>query len=427
MTLENKTNYKLRTPGTDLLHDDKDWMLDSPFDKGKSLIYTEYEKKQLELNRNLSGIYQFSDWLPVSKTFEGSGAPITYKSEKLAFELGLENLYITFNGYWPEKGAFMKTGSFKECEAYSVCARSHNFDDKTMVVASAGNTARAFARVCSENNIPLVLCVPYDALNSVWSIEPLNPCVKILSTPSGTDYYDAIELSNKICQLDGFFPEGGAKNIARRDGMGTTVLSAVTTIGRIPDYYFQAIGSGTGGIAAWEANKRFISDGRYGRNLMKLMLVQNIPFSPMYDAWSDKSRELTILNDKEAKEKTKKVYAKVLTNRRPPYSIKGGVYDAVKDSGGQILISNNSDAEKAANMFYDLEGCDIEPAAAVALAGLIDSVNKGIIDKKSYVMLNVTGGGYLKINEAYKTVKNKASYIFNGDETLEEIQSILNK
>jgi len=37
-----------------------------------------------------------------------------------------------------------------------------------------------------------------------------------------------------------------------------------TTIGRIPDFYFQAIGSGTGAIAAWEANLRFLADGRFG-------------------------------------------------------------------------------------------------------------------------------------------------------------------
>ena len=44
------------------------------------------------------------------------------------------------------------------------------------------------------------------------------------------------------------------------------ILSAVTTIGRIPDYYFQAVGSGTGAIAAWEANMRLIEDGRFGSN-----------------------------------------------------------------------------------------------------------------------------------------------------------------
>jgi len=44
--------------------------------------------------------------------------PVTYRSTELAAELGLNNLYISFNGYWPEKGAFIKTCSFKELEAF---------------------------------------------------------------------------------------------------------------------------------------------------------------------------------------------------------------------------------------------------------------------------------------------------------------------
>ena len=53
----------------------------------------------------------------------GSCAPVTYKSKGLAQKLGLKNLYITFNGYFPEIGARMSTCSFKETEAYSVCGR----------------------------------------------------------------------------------------------------------------------------------------------------------------------------------------------------------------------------------------------------------------------------------------------------------------
>ena len=109
----------------------------------------------------------------------------------------------------------MKTGAFKECEAYAVCARINDLNDKVMVVASAGNTARAFARVCSENNIPLLLCIPQDCIDAMWSAKPLNPCVKLVATERGSDYFDAIYLSNIICELDKFYPEGGAKNVAR--------------------------------------------------------------------------------------------------------------------------------------------------------------------------------------------------------------------
>ena len=83
----------------------------------------------------------------------------------------------------------------------------------------------------------------------------MNENVKLIASRSGGDYFDAIHLSNVAVELDQFIPEGGAKNVARRSGMGTTVLSAATTIGQIPAYYFQAVGSGTGAIAAWEASR----------------------------------------------------------------------------------------------------------------------------------------------------------------------------
>ncbi len=265
--------------------------------------------------------------------------------------------------------------------------------DKILVVASAGNTARAFARVCSDNDIPLLLCVPEDNLNALWFDEPIKDCVKLVASKSGGDYFDAIHLSNIASSMDIFVAEGGAKNVARRDGMGTTVLSAVTTIGKIPDYYFQAVGSGTGAIAAWEANLRLIEDGRFGNTKMKLMVSQNFPFHPIYDAWKADSRKLLPYDDVLARKHVEEIDAKVLSNRRPPYSLAGGLYDALKDSGGDVLLANNEEGWKAFKLFKELEGIDIHPAAAIATASLINEIEKGKIEKDALIMLNITGGG----------------------------------
>jgi cysteate synthase len=401
MTDFKKTEYTLESLCCGHRFEDKNWELECPNNDGPALIFADYAKKQLELNNN-PGLYTFSDWLPIEKTLKGSAAPITYKSEGLAKHLGLENLYITFNGYWPEKGAKMMTGSFKECEAYSVCARINNNKDKVMVVASAGNTARAFAHVCSENKIPLLLCVPIDNIQALWFDHEIDPCVKLVASEAGADYFDAIHLSNIACELEEFYPEGGAKNVARRDGMATTVLSAVTTIGKIPDYYFQAVGSGTGAIAAWEANKRFIEDGRFGTNKMKLMVSQNAPFLLMYDAWKIKSRALLPLNDDLARKQVEEINAKVLSNRKPPYSIKGGLFDALMDTDGMILKADNKEGEEASKLFLELEGNDIESAAAIAVASLINAVKNNEVEKDAVIMLNITGGG----SEHFKRDKN---------------------
>lgn len=417
------TKYTLSCVATGREFDDTGWILDDAECKSPSLVRANYENKQLEVKPDSYGFYKFCDWLPIRRMLQGSSAPVTYKSEALAKHLGLSNLWITLNGYCPQKGVKMTTCSFKETEAYSVCARIDTNEERVLVVASAGNTARAFAKVCSDNNIKLLLAVPADNLDALWFTEPLNDCVKLIACDKGGDYFDAINLSNIALKSSKFYAEGGAKNIARRDGMSTTVLSAVTTIGRIPDYYFQAVGSGTGAIAAWEANMRLIEDGRYGTNLMKLMVSQNAPFVPMYDAWRADSREMLPYDTKKARRDAELIDAKVLSNRKPPYGIAGGLYDALKATNGDIMVATNAQSRRACKLFKELEGIDIYPAPGVALASLIKLVDAGAIDKDACIMLNITGAG----EEAAKLNRDiwhlKPSKIFSLNPDVDEVVS----
>lgn len=448
------TAYELECVATGRRFEDTGWMLEDRMCSTPSLVRAVYAKKQLEVKESEHGLYKFHDWLPVRRILKGSAAPVTYKSEGLAARLGLKNLWITFSGWNPARGARMTTCSFKETEAYSVCARipeamtaagsavqnvpgsgsgtDSNSDratgegERVLVVASAGNTARAFARVCSDNDIPLLLFVPADNLDALWFDGPLAPCVKLIAAEKGGDYFDAIHLSNMVMRSKRFFAEGGAKNVARRDGMGTTMLSAVTTIGEIPDCYFQAVGSGTGAIAAWEANLRLIEDGRFGSKKCRLIVSQNAPFVPMYDAWRVDSRIMLDYDDNRARRDAEIIDAKVLSNRRPPYGIAGGLYDALKESGGDIMVATNAQARKAAAMFLETEGCDIHPAAGIATASLVKAVADGRIEKDAVVMLNITGGG----EQLYKATLAAAgreiwhlrpSHILPVDATTEDI------
>ena len=415
------TTYHLHSSVSGKDFEDSGWILEAPGEEKPSLLQSVYAEHQFQIREDNPGLYKFAGWLPIKRLLVGSSAPVTYKSEKLASLLGLKNLYITFSGWWPEKGAGMKTCSFKETEAYSVCARLNRESNQVLVVASAGNTARSFARVCSDNGIPLLLCIPEDNLDALWFDEPISDCVKVVATRSGSDYFDAIHLSNLACQLDKFLPEGGAKNIARRDGMATTVLSAVTTIGQIPDYYFQAVGSGTGAIAAWEANKRFILDGRYGDKKMKLMVSQNAPFLPMHDAWKAGSRDLLPLDDDLARRQVEEITAKVLSNRKPPYSIAGGLYDALLDTAGDVLAVTNEQAFTAGSLFRESEGIDLHPAAAVATASLINYCNENKLVKNAVVMLNITGGGEELYKKGRKLFYLEPSVIFDINPLLEEV------
>ena len=78
------TDYVLESRCCGTKFADEKWELDCPNRDGAALIFANYAKKQLEVKENLPGLYKYSDWLPVCRTLDGSGAPVTYKSEGLA-------------------------------------------------------------------------------------------------------------------------------------------------------------------------------------------------------------------------------------------------------------------------------------------------------------------------------------------------------
>jgi cysteate synthase len=205
------------------------------------------------------------------------------------------------------------------------------------------------------------------------------------------DYYDAIQIAEKLQSLPGFAPEGGARNIARRDGMGTVMLDAALHLARMPEHYFQAVGSGTGGISAWEAALRLRQDGRFGSFLPRLHLAQNLPNAPIYCAWTGK----------EAEPPCSDMFDDVLFNRKPPYAIPGGVKDALQDTRGEVYGITDTQAAAAKKLFEQSEEIDILNAPAIAVAALEQAARSGSIDPKDIILLNITGGGVARIKEEH--------------------------
>jgi cysteate synthase len=358
--------------------------------KDNGLVRAYYNVQHLKL-KSFHGMWSFFDWLPINGIIKevGEGA-ITYKSSNLAAELGLNNLYISFSGYWPERHAFMKTCSFKDLEAPPTVQRLlERGDNSRLVVASAGNTARAFAHVASIADYPVVLFVPEMAMKRMWLTRETGPVT--LFVVRG-DYADAINVAENVASKPGFVPEGGARNIARRDGMGTVMLDATLTIGHLPQHYFQAVGSGAGGISAWEAALRLKHDGRFGQNLPRLHLAQSLPNSPIFYNWT-----MTDPRYISAEE----TYDDVLFNRKPPYSVTGGVKDALVDTGGQVYGITDKEADMGRSLFEQSEQIDILKAPAVAVAALVKAMDSRIVDAHDIILLNITGGGMSRLKEDF--------------------------
>lgn len=387
-----------------------------------SLLRTEYRSRKLHLVP-LKGMYRYLDWLPVTRPLLPSAGPVTFTSPELSRELGLSWLSVSFSGYCPEIGAGLTTGSFKELEASPTMQRLAERGGGIPVIASAGNTGRAFAEISARCKKPVVIVIPENALFRLWTTAPSED---IFLVAVKGDYSDAIAVSNTLAEVPGCVPEGGARNIARRDGMGTVMLDAVVTTGRLPDHYFQAVGSGTGGIAAWEAAMRLVGDGRYGNRLPHLHLAQNKPFTPMVSAWEERRRRIIPEKDMpDAVKAVSQVMSDVLTNRNPPYSIRGGLFDALEATDGKMYAIANAAGEDAMKFVRETTGIDLDPAAAVAAATLVQAVEQDIIGPDDNILLNLTGGGYQRIREDFSLHPIPVSVTVAVDEARDDIVRML--
>jgi len=386
-------HYALRCRACNRTVEDDSFVLDCSALHEPALLVADYQDQRFQPDRSSADLFRFRQWLPIARRMEGSGAGVTYRGDRLARAAGLRELWISFNGWWPERGASLATATFKELEAWTVLARLPRHPAGTLVLASAGNTAAAFARACSITGVPCLIIVPELGLAHLRLPEERAPWVKLVVLGPPADYTDAIALAGWLTEVDGYYPEGGVRNVARRAGLGTVLLDAVDTIGRLPDFYFRAVGSGAGAIGVFEAAERLVKDGRYGDRRPRLMLSQNRPFTPLYDSWRAGGRTPMRIDADAARRCAAELSAPVLSNREPPYAVQGGVYDVLRLSGGDMLAVDNPAASRARALFEDVEGIDIDPASAVALASLLQAAHDGRISSDATALLNVTGGG----------------------------------
>lgn len=271
-------------------------------------------------------------------------------------------------------------------------------------------------KAASDNGLSLVAVVPESSLDWLWMNGEKGRGVFLVAASGGADYLEAIRLAEAICRIPGFQSEGGVRNVARRDGLGVSVLSAAEEAGEIPDYYFQAVGSGTGAIAAHEANLRLNESGSFSPKKMRLVISQNEPFTPILDAWRTGARIVSAGEDAETRARIEAIDAKTLSNRNPPYGLVGGVYDCLEASGGEVVGVTNAEARAARALFLELEGCDITPEAGVAAASLMKKAAAGGLRANDLVMLNITGGGHDRLRGDPRATRLRPDLVVKKDD-----------
>jgi len=314
----------------------------------------------------------------------------------LAAAVGVRELWVIISGWEPELGATLPTCTFKTLEAVGVMLRVASRTDRTLIVSSAGNAGLAVLDFSLRHAWPAVVVVPREACEGMLVCDARRSEAPLLVCLDGATYPDAIAMVGAVQLMfpENLVREGGAWNVARRDAMAVPVLSAVTRMGRMPDHYVQAVGSGTGGIAAHEAVGRLVAASLVEPGRMSLHLVQNHPFTPMVDAWNRGATHVEPMGPDEVRRRLAMTFSTVLANADPPYGVAGGVREVVEASRGDLVAVDNEEAAVASRLLEEHMGIRPYPEAAVALAGLSRQVSTGKIASGDTVLLHVTGSGW---------------------------------
>jgi cysteate synthase len=138
---------------------------------------------------------------------------------------------------------------------------------------------------------------------------------------------------------------------------------------------------------------RLRASGDFDGPLPQLHLAQNVPFTPIHDAWTAQRPIESNPDVRDQLERIAAISAPVLANRMPPYGLGGGVRDALRETAGHTYAVTNGEIRAAQRLFEKCEGLPIGPESGAALAALGQGVARSWIRPADAVLLHVTGNG----------------------------------
>lgn len=345
------------------------------------------------ISRRPFDLWRYLELLPVrsvpSMLAMGEGGTPLFPAHNLGAILGLPHVFVKDERQSP-------TASFKDRQAALTVAVLKEAGLTEAVVASTGNVAMSYAAYCARAGVRLwaflTSLVPPEKMREVALYG--TQVIKVTGT-----YDQAKRLAAEFAQQRGLYLDRGTRSIAAVESMKTIAyeiaeqLAAVgfpeprgtrpVTPWRSPDWYIQSV---SGGIGPMGVLKGF-------EELVALELIPGVPAiagiqtagcAPMAEAWHQDAASATPVE-------TPRTHIATLSTGDP-----GRTYTILRQrmlegSGGTFESVSDEDAFRAMHIVAKTEGLSLEPAAAVAFAGLIKLARSGQIRPNQIVVVNCSG------------------------------------
>ena len=332
----------------------------------------------------MPSLWRYEELLPVKTTrlvTMGEGWTPLLWAEALGGELGHSQLFIK-----DERQS--ATGSFKDRQGAMTITHLKQMGIKECVLASTGNKAAAYAAFCARAGIRLWIfltsTVPAEKLRelALYGAE----VVKIAGT-----YDQAKKVATDFAARRNLYLDAGASSLLGREAFKTLAYEIAEQLARLqpgaggrwraPDWYVQAVSGGIGPLGVLRGFQELKEMGLVDK-IPKLGIVQSEGCAPMAAAWR--------LKLETADPVVPRTRIAVLATGDP-----GRAYSRLRaacmEHGGTMIAASDGEAFRLMRRLARIEGMSMEPAAAVAFAGLERLIKDGVIGQDDTVIVNCSG------------------------------------
>jgi threonine synthase len=357
--------------------------------------YQELSPKLPELwSRRPFNLWRYRDLLPVYEynpnLSMGEGGTPFIRATSLGMMLGCPNIFIKDERQGP-------TSSFKDRQAAVCIAALKEAGITEVVLASTGNVAIAYSAYAARAGIKLwaflTSLVPAEKMREVAIYG--TQVVKVTAS-----YDQAKKVAAEYARQRNLYLERGARSIPSVEAMKTIAFEIIEQLTQVtqsektselpiappwqaPDWYFQSISGGIGPLGVLKGFSEMHQMGLIER-IPAIAGIQTEGCSPMVRAWKlDKDEVEPVISPR--------THISTLSTGDP-----GRAYTLLRQrmrvaSGGIFESVSDEETFRTMHILAKLEGISVEPAAAVAFAGLIKLVRAGEINPDDTIVVNCTG------------------------------------
>jgi len=303
----------------------------------------------------------------------GEGGTPLIRCSRLAKEIGVQELYVKFEGANP-------TGSFKDRGMTVGVTKAVEFGVKTVTCASTGNTSASLAAYAAKAGLRCVVLLPEGKVALGKLAQALVYGARVLAVKGNFD--QALAVVRQLCEERKDIYLLNSLNPFRPQGQKSIGFEIADQLGwKVPDRVVVPMGNCAN---IWAIYKGFFELDLVGltKNVPKMTGIQAKGAMPIVNAIKKGLKKFEPVKSPE----TIATAIRIGNPVNGPKAIR-----AIRESKGTAEAVSDSEIVKAQKLLARLEGIGVEPASAASIAGLKKLVQLGEIGRDETVVCVTTG------------------------------------